>query len=139
MSAANAPAPALSVVDAMRPSGAEAEVTTQTFVLSGWDKATSVATEPWAFLELTGPDGAGRWSHRLYHLAAADTGGWEERLQAQSDSGRPLGPDVVQYWQESANGIIWEITELTPGTLPLPVSGPANEGLRSATCEEPRP
>src|SRR5487761_1565797 len=87
MTAAHPLAPALRIVDVMRPSGTNAEATTKVLVLSGWDETTSAATEPWALLQLTGPDDAGRWSHRVHQLRAADTGGWEDRVRAMCDAG----------------------------------------------------
>lgn len=116
MTVTHPPAPALHIVHTGQPSEATAEANTRIFVLSGWDETTSAATEPWALLKITGPNGPGRWSHRVHRLGPepADTGGWEERLRALSEAGVEVGPDVLRYWQETANGVVWEITELSP-------------------------
>lgn len=117
MTATHPLAPALHIVDAVPSRVTDTEATTSTFVLSGWDDTTSAATEPWALLELTGPDRAGHWSHHIHPLGAVDTGGWEERLRALSEAGLEVGPGVARYWQETANGVVWEITELEPTAL----------------------
>ncbi len=33
-------------------------------------------------------------------------------------AGRAVGPDVIEYWSETANGLIWEIDELEAEDVP---------------------
>ena len=58
----------------------------------------------------------GTWSERaavIRALVGEGDGGWQERLdRAREASGITL--DVIAFWEETANGILWDIHEVPP-------------------------
>jgi hypothetical protein len=47
-----------------------------------------------------------------------DSGQWQERLNGLAAIGRPITPEVLGYWAETANGVVWEIEELEAEDVP---------------------
>jgi hypothetical protein len=89
------------------------------FVLLGHESSTSAATAPWGVLGIEGPDGEGRWATWLSRLPLTeDSGQWQERLNGLAGIGRLITPEVLDYWAETANGVVWEIEELEAEDVP---------------------
>lgn len=80
------------------------------WALLAHDPATGAATLPVGVLDVDGADSVVSWVP-LEHLAAAD---WAARVAA----GDPAV--AVDRWAAEANGIVWDLVELTsPGTPDL--------------------
>jgi hypothetical protein len=89
------------------------------FVLLGHESSTSAATAPWGVLGTEGPDGEGQWATWLSRLPLTEgSGQWQERLNGLAATGRLITPEVLDYWAETANGVVWEIEELEAGDVP---------------------
>ena len=89
------------------------------FVLSGREELTGAATAAWGVLGIEGPDDHGAWGSHLSRVPLADDSGlWEERVDGLACAGRAIDPDVIGYWSETANGVIWEIDELEAEDVP---------------------
>jgi hypothetical protein len=89
------------------------------FVLLGHESSTSAASAAWGVLGAQGPDGDGRWATWLSRLPLTeDSGQWQERLNGLAAIGRPITPEVLDYWAGTANGVVWEIEELEAEDVP---------------------
>jgi len=89
------------------------------FVLSGREEPTGAATAVWGVLGIEGPDDQGAWATHLSCMPyAEDNGLWADRLERLERIGRLIDPEVIEFWAEHANGIIWEIDELEASDIP---------------------
>jgi len=114
-------APARAQYDSAQPSSSGPATTRRRrlFVLSGREELTGAATAAWGVLGLEGPDVHGGWESHLSRVPLADDSGlWEERFDGLARAGRAVGPEVIEYWSETANGVIWEIDELEVEDVP---------------------
>lgn len=78
------------------------------WALLAHDPATGAATRPVAVLAVEGADSVVSWVP-LEHVAGAD---WRARLASADPAGN------VDTWVEGANGVVWDLVELTPPGTP---------------------
>lgn len=89
------------------------------FVLMGHEASTGAATAPWGVLGIEGPGPERTWASCLSRLPwTEDSGQWQKRLAGLADVGRTITPEVIDYWAETANGLVWEIEELEAADIP---------------------